>query len=576
MAQCTAAQRAGPATIAGIHDPTDNASAPAAKTGAAARRRHVRPTVAVAIAMIAAAFAVHSRAWRFVCDDAYISFRYAENLARHGELVFNSDPVEYVEGYTNFLWVVWLALGSWVGIVPVLLAEITTQLDSAIALVLAVVLFRTLRGEHGELGVFDLLVPAFLVASPEYMVWSHGGLETSSATALVLAAFIGLVAGRPWLASLGASAAVLCRPDSVVALLAFAIAFVVISTEGRETRWRQLVRRWWLPVLVALAIVGTHTVWRRVYYGAWLPNTWAIKGQGALLRPTYGVAYVLAWARSVHLAWLIPLVVLIRLRHLVVLAPIGAVIGYGYWVGGDFMAYSRHYVAATVLLAIVIAWLLADLHAMLDSQSRSWQRHAPALLGWAMAVALAVRAAERLETDRATPQGWLDGRFEGVTAMHQFAQAGLAAGRWMRDNLPGDTLISVGAAGAVPYASGLPTLDAFGLVDPYLARLPGAGPHGGERARPGHQFYAPSQYIKERDPDLACHVGYRGSTPPRSKHVHPSFRAGYVWACIEPAWQSLEDPSLAATIELGYYCCRRPRNRVVGPFGAGSRPSGAP
>jgi hypothetical protein len=29
------------------------------------------------------------RAWAFVCDDAFISFRYARNLAEHGTLAFN-------------------------------------------------------------------------------------------------------------------------------------------------------------------------------------------------------------------------------------------------------------------------------------------------------------------------------------------------------------------------------------------------------------------------------------------------------------------------------------------------------
>src|SRR5262245_14911733 len=37
-------------------------------------------------------------------DDAFISFRYARNLANGNGLVFN--PGERVEGYTNFLWTV--------------------------------------------------------------------------------------------------------------------------------------------------------------------------------------------------------------------------------------------------------------------------------------------------------------------------------------------------------------------------------------------------------------------------------------------------------------------------------------
>ncbi len=42
-------------------------------------------------------------AWsnRFIQDDAFISFRYAENLVQGKGLVYNEG--ERVEGYTNFL-----------------------------------------------------------------------------------------------------------------------------------------------------------------------------------------------------------------------------------------------------------------------------------------------------------------------------------------------------------------------------------------------------------------------------------------------------------------------------------------
>ena len=44
----------------------------------------------------------------FTVDDAYISFRYVENFAKGDGLVFNRG--EYVEGHTNFLWVILLGL----------------------------------------------------------------------------------------------------------------------------------------------------------------------------------------------------------------------------------------------------------------------------------------------------------------------------------------------------------------------------------------------------------------------------------------------------------------------------------
>ena len=56
-------------------------------------------------------------AWHFdfLCDDAFISFRFARHLAEGEGLVFNLGPGRPVEGYTNFLGVVWCALFEWLG-----------------------------------------------------------------------------------------------------------------------------------------------------------------------------------------------------------------------------------------------------------------------------------------------------------------------------------------------------------------------------------------------------------------------------------------------------------------------------
>ncbi len=178
------------------------------------------------------------------------------------------------------------------------------------------------------------------------------------------------------------------------------------------------------------------------------------------------------------------------------------------------------------------------------------------MLGVVWAGVLGAAARRRHAADVAE-DGWLDGRWEGVHTMDRFAKAGLSAGAWMRNNLPPQTLITVGAAGAVPYASGLQVIDAFGLVDPHIARLPNIKPDTRPKARPGHQIWAPVSYLKKRDPDLLCHVGYRGERRPTRRNVHRSFSRGYTWACIEPE----------AGVRDGYYCCRRPAKRVVGPFG---------
>src|SRR5262245_42468042 len=64
------------------------------------------------VGLVAPAFALLVNMWRvrtFTVDDAYISFRYARNLAHGLGLVYNEG--ERIEGYTNFLWTVLLAGG---------------------------------------------------------------------------------------------------------------------------------------------------------------------------------------------------------------------------------------------------------------------------------------------------------------------------------------------------------------------------------------------------------------------------------------------------------------------------------
>src|SRR5947209_17045602 len=59
--------------------------------------------------LLAAIAALLLLAWwhRFIMDDAFISFRYADNLVRGWGLVWNEG--ERIEGYTNFLWTMLIA-----------------------------------------------------------------------------------------------------------------------------------------------------------------------------------------------------------------------------------------------------------------------------------------------------------------------------------------------------------------------------------------------------------------------------------------------------------------------------------
>lgn len=517
-----------------------------------------RATVLILSVAAAAAILLHARAWTFVCDDAYISFRYAVNLAEHGALEYNVG--ERVEGYTNFLWVIVLALGTAVGIAPEALAPWLTQLGALAAAAAVVALVRALRGRTGAWEAVDLVPAILLAAAPEFVVWAHGGLETSCAAALALAAMAATASGRWRAAGVLTALAGLTRIDAALPVGVFVGAWTIghVVTGRRE----RLPGRWAAAeaLLWAAGPLLAHALFRLVYYGEWLPNTWEVKRHGALLRDTYGVWYLAAWAQGLKLAWASPLLALVRGRHLAVLLPALAVLAYAWSVGGDFMAYSRFLVVPTALVAGLVGWLIAE-------AAERWFARRAGIVAVAAAVALAaglgVGSRGRLIKDREMRSGWIEGRWEGVTAMDRFARERVHVGRWLREHVPANTRISVGAAGALPYASRLPAFDVYGLVDAWPRQVE-VRPQ--TRARPGHQLQAPLAVVLAKEPRLLCHVGYVGAKRPSPASAQSrGFGRNYVWACVEPG--PVADPREPdGVLDVGFYCCLRPRGFAVGPF----------
>jgi arabinofuranosyltransferase len=151
--------------------------------------------------------------------------------------------------------------------------------------------------------------------------------------------------------------------------------------------------------------------------------------------------------------------------------------------------------------------------------------------------------------------------------MDRFARIRLVAGARLRELVPPDTWISVGAAGALPYASNLPAFDAYGLVDPSV--LEHAEPDAGPRARPGHQLHAPLARVLAREPDLMCHIGWDAERPPTRADARRRAGPGWAWACVETG--PIPDPhGETGTLDSRYYCCLRPRDRFehLDPTGA--------
>ncbi len=499
----------------------------------------------------------HAWWYRFLTDDAFISFRYARNLARGHGLVFNAG-FERVEGYTNFLWVIVLAAFDRVGVAPERIANVLSLLCGVA--IWWLVLRVSLRLERP---VWLALTPVVLLAATRsFAVWCTSGLETKAFELLTFAGALRAVsevesrrAGtrETWvLSSLLLALASLTRPDGVVVASGLFASRWVLERRGGGAHPPAVAR----GVGLFVAILAAHLVFRLAYYGDWLPNTYYAKVGGRTWW-SMGLAYATTFAIEYGVVFWLPLLAAVAssaLRPRAVPLPaepvraalfIGALVPFVVYVvaiGGDHFEYRP-----LDLVFPFAYFLLADGAAALRARGRAGQAVAGALLFLVLANAVLVPLLGHLGFPKeyrpgfpgATPRA--DGtrdlvprdRFPWIfqvpilgaaldvyndliceTSSHavglrqeehgvgipRLSEEGrIVANLVARGILPSDTHVALGAVGALPYYSGLRTLDRLGLTDRFIARGPSSAP--GVRLM-AHEKIAPVEYAVSRGVDL--------------------------------------------------------------------------
>jgi len=301
-------------------------------------------------------------AW--LCDDAFISIRYAENLASGLGLVYNAG--EYVEGYSNLSWTLLLAASARVGASPVATAQ---YLGIACYAALALVLALWSRRRAADTGrPFLPLAAGLALVSDDFQVWATGGLETMlfvylAIQALLLTRLPSPSRSRSLLAGAILGLLVLTRPDGLLFAAAGCASFWIPLDRHppRERLAHALAVA--APVAVVLAILVPVKL---AYYGEILPTAFYSK---SVLRPYLSQGAIYVW---LYLAknWFLPLallgLVIARRRRepgggsnfgagddLFFIGAAALFIAYLVEVGGDFM-FARRLIPAVPLLFLVI------------------------------------------------------------------------------------------------------------------------------------------------------------------------------------------------------------------------------
>jgi arabinofuranosyltransferase len=439
-------------------------------------------------------------------DDAFISFRYADNLASGLGLVFN--PGERVEGYSNFLWCLLLAPLISLGIDPVLAARALGIL-SAIALLAGVVRFAP-RPE--ALPGLVWLAPLLTAGSPALAVWTTGGLEAPLFAALVVWS-VGLAVeglGREELApasALLAAVAALTRPDGLGVFLVL-VVLLAWAQRSQRNHLRDLGR--WSAWFAAVYL--PYFAWRLIYYGDLLPNTFHAKVGFGLDQVVRGLDYYAGFLSESGWWLLLPLLGLPWCRDERSRLMVGGMaLGWGSYValiGGDGLPMYRFLVPILPLFYLLLA------HGVVGILERFTPTGAMRLLATLLLALITTRAALPafggpsalyVEQDRREVAAWVE------------------MGRYFDALATGDESIAVIAAGAVPYYSRLVAIDMLGLNDRTIARreVPALG-----RGQAGHEKFD-VDYVLDREPTFVLIGAYETSEEPRpaAELIRPHYPA---------------------------------------------------
>lgn len=478
------------------------------------------------VAVAAVVLIWHSLRFDFVTDDAFISFVYAKNLAEHGALVFNLD--ERVEGYTNFLWTLLLALGMKLRVAPELSSRVLGTLCACLGLFACARLSRCIRRTESY-SAWDAL-PAFVLAGISgYACWASGGLETQLFTLLVT------LGGAEYIATLlrdegaddaasdatnDATSDAADRKHLLLTALFLGLAaltrpegFLFFGLAGLHRVGTMIRARRFIPSRAELAAVGLfllltvpHLLWRRWYYGYWVPNTFYIKSSGGRAAWQQGAYYLFAFARDLKLfvlpgLWALGLLraappaehrAYLRAGTFTILCT-AVFLLYVLSVGGDFMGLYR-FVLPIVPLNVVCGalgiWQL----------TRGSQAAALAPVAFLIAHGVNTYFVDR----HALTFIGADRGIDTPGYLRYYTEDRAAIGRWLGKNVQPDDYQVVGGAGAQVYYAGIRALDSFGLSDAYVAhKVPPVS------VRPGHQKFAPIDYVLSRKPTILTYNVYR-------------------------------------------------------------------
>lgn len=419
----------------------------------------------------------HTRLFQHnVSDDAVTSMQYAKNLVLGRGLVFNAG--ERVDGYTNFLWVLFMApVYAFTRLTSLDFVGTVVQLTVGIQALVLALLYVVAAGRF-QARFTAFVAVALCVIDTSFTSWAVLGLEVHFLAfwlLLALALWRSQLPFRALFAGLALSAAVLTRPDALLfgaavvgsELLEVALAYLRGDRRGALALARELAlmsAAWLLPYAVYFA-------WHYSYYGEPFPNTYYTKLGGPIDAVSRGLDYLSQFLDM--RAWVPALGVLAAfgardktLRAVVLYLTVHT--AYVVYVGGDFMPGNRFFVPQLPLYYLLVS---AALDLGWRVVQKPWLRRPLAQLGASPAffagfgvasvlgaLALLADREERLGPVESVRTSWGEDHGRQRRLM-----------TWLSKRKPKNATFATGLIGHVGFYGDIYVIDTCGIIDKEVA-----------------------------------------------------------------------------------------------------------
>jgi hypothetical protein len=387
-------------------------------------------------------------------DDAYITYRYAQNFAAGEGLVYNPGEAAS-EGFTSPLWFLLLSLGA--KIVPMgLLPFFSTALGVLAYLGLLLVMARASRTEPRVVRLLGMLA---LALWPGLVFYASTGLETLLFVLCVLVfqcAALELVPRKLGLAA--AFLSIWVRPEGGWLIVVLLVSFLPFSEVRRQLFSKRIVCL--VTALIAGGALVTGVRW--LLFADIFPNTFYAKLPDYLEGLHYLKGFILSWPGMMLTAMALLGALLGELRQrsffLAALAWMVAPV----LEGGDWMPHDRFLLPAVVFLVLAALGVAHAPQKLLRRGAGALALVLAGLLGWQD---LSIARRVQISYDS--------------TVMREMWIA-----KWAGEN--GVTSLASVDIGVLGYYSGARLIDVVGLTDRRIARS--AGGHLGKQFNLDHVF----------------------------------------------------------------------------------------